>query len=344
MKNNHSITSYLTAFEDIKKRVHEARYKSFQAVNTELIKLYWDLGKTIVEKQEKEKWGDSTIDQLSKDLQNEFPSVKGFSRENLFRMKRFYQAYKANIIVSQLVTQLGWSHNFLIFSKCKDPLEREFYIRMTISQGWSRHTLEDKVSQKEFERWAVSQNNFKETLPIALATKGENLLKDDYNFSFLEISESLKEKKLESKIIENIDKFIKEMDCQLMFAGRQVKLEFSDEEFFIDFLFYHKILRSYIVIELKVGKFQPEYAGKMAFYLGAIENKFIDQKHDNPTIGIILCKEKNRDVVNASLKFIARPVGVATYKTYSNQEQLPTNIKEYFPNNDKLTTRLLKIL
>ena len=335
--------TYTKTLEDIKQKIYESRHQAFSAVNKVLINLYWEIGKTIVEKQESESWGDSTVERLAKDLQIEFAGIRGFSAQNLYRMRDIYIAYKDNSILSTLLREIGWSHNVVILHKCSDPQQREFYMKMVKLKGWSVRTLSDKIESKEFEKWAISQNNFSETLPATLARKGEVMLKDEYNLDFLEIEEEVLERELEDKIVSRIDKFLKEMDGNMMFSGRQVRLEVGKEEFFVDLLFYHKLLRSYIVIELKTNKYKPEYAGKMALYLGAIENQMNDKSHDNPAIGIILCKDKDRDVVETSLRVIARPVGVATYKTYKNTNELPSEISKYLPSTELIADKLLSL-
>ena len=329
MKDRVSEQSYLSTFQEIKKRVYEAQYKAFRDVNKQSISLYWDIGKMIVEKQRKEHWGSSVVEQLAKDLQAEFPGVKGFSTQNLWRMSEIYKKYVNNTILSSLMREIGWTQNISLLHKCRDQQAIEFYMRMTINRGWSVRTLEDRINNQEFEKWAINQTNFKDTLPRSLAVRGEVMLRDEYNLDFLEIADNAKERTIENKLMEHVDKFIKEMDGQLMFAGRQVKLNIGEEEFFIDLLFYHKKLRAYIIVELKIGKYKAEYAGKMALYLAGIEDTLVDKNYDNPTIGIILCQQKDRKVVETSLKVIARPVGVATYRTYEDNEKLPDDIGKY---------------
>jgi len=335
---------YVKTLAEIKARVYKARSQAFHAVNKELINLYWDIGKIIVERQKKEGWGMAVVEKLALELQLEFPGITGFSARNIWRMRNLYLLYEGKIILSTLSSEIGWWHNITIIIKCKNDQQREFYMRMTKMQGWSVRTLKEKIRNKEFEHWLLGQSNFTNTLPKDLTSKGELLLKDEYNLDFLGIEDEVSEREFESKLMQKIDRFIKEIGGNIMFAGRQIKFEIGEDEFFIDLLFYHKNLRSYIVIELKVDKFKPEYAGKMAFYLGLVEEKLIDNKHDNPSIGIILCREKNSKLVEASLRFIARPIGIATYRTYKDTRELPKNISKFLPTNQEITEKLLALV
>jgi len=335
--------SYKATLKQIKKRIYESRYKAFKAVNTQLIKLYWDLGKAIVEKQEKEKWGKSVVEQLSKDLELEFEGIRGFSFRNLWRMRQFYLIYRGSEKLTQLVSEIGWSHNIVIMNKCKDPLQQEFYIKMTIREGWSRSTLKDKIQTQEYERWALKQTNFDKTLTPSQARKAEVLVKDDYNFDFLLLEERKKERDLEAEIMKNIRGFLSEMDTYLSFIGNQVKLVLGENVFYIDLLFYHRILKCLVVIELKATKFKPEHAGKMIMYLSALEDKKT-LEGENPPIGIIVCKSKNRTIVEYTLKGMNKPIGVATYRTYRDQKELPEKIAKYLPSREEISTKLVDII
>lgn len=337
------LQSYTDTLKEIKARVQRARYMAFHTVNKELINLYWDIGKIIVEKQKSEGWGTNIVGRISEDLQNEFLGVRGFTRKNLLRMRRFYKKYMQNEKVATLSRQIGWWHNITILERCENDQEREYYMQMTKVQGLSVRMLREKIQNKEFEHWLLGQSNFKSTLPKELVKKGELILKDEYNLDFLEIEDEVAEKDLESRLIQKIDRFIKEMGGNIMFAGRQVRFEIGDDEFFIDLLFYHKKLRSYIIIELKTDKYKSEYAGKMALYLSLVEDNLVDKEHDNPAIGLILCREKNRDIVSASLRVIARPIGVATYKTYTSTIELPRNISKYLPPIEGIKRKLLAL-
>ncbi len=336
-------SSYQEVLKLIKKKVYEAQYRSFQAVNSELIKLYWEIGEIIASRQKKEKWGDSTVEKLAQDLQTEFPGIKGFSKRNVWRMKQLYETFENDKFLSQLVTEIPWGHNVLILTKCKDPLQREFYIKMTIKNGWSRSILEDKIADEEFERWALKQDNYKKRLPATISEKAEFVAKDDYNLDFLLLKDRHKEKELEQAITENIVQFLSTMGGDFAFLGRQYPLRISEKEYFVDLLFYHRRIKSLIAVELKVGEFDARDADQMGMYLAALD-KYDREKGENPSIGIIICKKKNREVVDLSLQFITKPIGVATYRTYKTKRALPENIKKYLPSPEELKNRLGKVL
>ncbi len=298
----------------------------------------------IVDRQEKEKWGKSVVEQLSKDVQIEFPGIRGFSSRNLWRMKDYYLTYKDNTKLPSLMAEIGWTHNIVIMEKCKDDLQREFYIKATIRQGWSTRTLGEKIETQEFERWALQQTNFDQSLPATQLEKAQRVVKDDYNFDFLLLEEKHKEREVEEQIIQNICEFLAEMDGYFAFVGRQVKVEIDDEdcdesEFFVDLLFYHRALRSLIAIDLKTTKFKPEHAGKMQFYLSALDDQ-VRLDGENSSIGIVVCKKKSRAVVEYTLRDVNRPIGVATYKEYNDKKYLPSDIAKYLPSKEDITKRL----
>ncbi len=273
MSSKISKQSYNSTLESIKERIYQSQYKAMQAVNKKLIALYWDIGQMIVEKQEKEKWGKSVVEQLSMDIQIEFPGIQGFTPRNFWHMRSFYLTYKDDEKLKPLVSEIGWSHNIKIMQACKDGIQKEFYIKSTIRQGWSRRALSDKIENQEFERWALQQTNFDKTLPATQAQKAQIAVKDDYNFDFLLIEEEHKEREIEEQIIRNICEFLAEMDGQFAFYGRQVKVEVDDEEFYIDLLFYHRVLQCLVAIDLKSTKFKPDHAGKMQYYLSALDDQ-----------------------------------------------------------------------
>ncbi len=336
-----TVNNYNLVLKSIKEKIIESQSRALSSVNRILIDLYWYIGKLIVEKQSKEVWGKSIVEQLSKDLQSEFPGIKGFSVRNLWNMRNYYLRYKDNTILQTLSAEISWSSNILLLNKCSNDKELEFYLQMTRSNSWSVRDLEYRLRSNEFDNFIQHQSNFSSTLNFKASSSIK--LKDEYNLDFLGIREDFAERDLESLIVKKIDAFIKEFDCNLMFSGRQVKLEFDEEEFFIDLLFYHKLLRSYIVIELKTTRFKPEFAGKMSFYLSAVESKLNQSGYDNPAIGIILCKEKNRNVVDTTLKFITRPIGVATFSVYERNTPLPSDISKYLPLTEEVENKLLKL-
>lgn len=334
MKNN--LNNYVAFLCQIKERIRSAQYEALKAVNKELINLYWDIGKMIVERQEKEGWGKAVVERLSDDLQKEFLGIVGFSVSGLWRMRHFYQTYYRNTKLAPLVREIGWSQNILIFEGCKDALEREFYIRMTRKYGWTKNTLALKIASKSYENTLISQTNFKQTVPEAIKNQAMLAIKDEYTFGFLELTENYNEREFEQAVLARMDKFLREMGGALAFVGSQYKITVGDKEFFIDILLYHRHLYSLIALELKIGEFQPEYVGKMQFYLAALDDK-VRTERENPSIGIILCKEKDRAVVEYTLKASHKPIGVAEYQVVKN---VPQNLKGALPTPEQIAILL----
>lgn len=330
---------YKQFLQILKARVAQAQYQALKAVNKELISLYWDIGRTITEKQEQFGWGENIVVQIARDLQTEFPGVRGFSRSNVFNMRRFYLTYKDDEKIQTLSGQIPWSHNTLILDKCKSPEEREFYLDQAVRHHLSYRALERKVSSNEYARYLQNQTNFPETLPPVQADRALLAVKDDYNLDFLGLAEEHTERELEDALILNITKFLSEMGGYFAFVGRQFRVEVSDGEYFIDLLFYHRKLKSLVAVELKAGKFEPEYAGKMQFYLSALDDK-VRLEDENPSIGIIVCRSKDRTVVEYTLRDVNRPIGVASYNQYERLEDIPERISKYLPSPDEIVDRL----
>lgn len=330
-------TWYPGFLTDIKSRIKSAQYAALRAVNKELVSLYWDLGQLIVQRQKEAGWGKAVVERLARDLQIEFPGVEGYSSKNLWRMRQFYEAYAEDSKLSPLVREIAWSHNLVILGSCKGSLEREFYIRMTKKHGWSKNVLIHQVEGKAYERTLTAQTNFKETLPAELQDRAVLTVKDEYTFGFLALSEEHEERELEAAILTRIEPFLREMGGVFAFMGSQYRLEVGDSEFFIDLLLYHRKLKCLVAIELKVGKFIPEYIGKMQFYLAALDD-LVKEQNENPSIGIILCKSKDRTIVEYTLKDARKPIGVSTYKVH---DSLPDDMKGLLPAPDQIA-RLLK--
>lgn len=328
--------NYQSFLKDIKERIRSAQYEALKAVNKELIVLYWDLGKMIVERQDKEGWGKSVVERLAKDLQKEFPGIKGFSVQNLWYMRQFYLTYRDNEKLQPMVGEISWSKHIIIMSKCKDDLEREFYIKMTKKFGWTKNVLIHQIESQAYERFLLNQTNFDQALPEKYRPQAKLAVKDEYTFDFLELGEEHSERELELALINNIRRFLIEMGGYFTFIGNQYRLEVGGDEFFVDLLLYHRKLRCLVAIELKVGEFKPEYAGKMQFYL-AVLNDTIRLAEENPSIGIILCKEKNRIIVEYALKDTTQPIGVSTYKITTT---LPEELQKYLPSGEEIAKRL----
>ena len=328
--------TYKDFVSDIKKRIKSAQYEAMKAVNKQAIQLNWDIGKMIVEKQEQLGWGKSVVEQLSKDLQKEFPRQRGWSAQNLWNMRQFYLEYKDKSNLQSLIGEIGWTHNILIMNKCKDYLEREFYIRMVRKFGWTVAILQNQIEGNSYAMYLTNQTNFEKTLPEKYKNQAILAVKDDYNFDFLDLSDKYSEKELEIALLKNIRQFLIEMGSDFSFIGNQYRIEVADKEYFIDLLLFHRKLQSLVAVELKIGEFIPEYAGKMQFYLSILNDK-IKLEHENPAIGIIICKSKNRTIVEYALNNVTQPLGVATYKLYSN---LPDKWKNLLPSNEKIAENL----
>lgn len=331
---------YLIFFTEVKEQVYKSQYEALKRVNKELIQLYWSIGKSIVLRQDQFKWGKSVVETLSDDLQKEFVGVKGFSVDNLWRMRKFYLNYKENEKLAPMVQEIGWSHNILILEKCKDDLEREFYIRMTRKYGWTKSVLVHQIEGKSYERFLLNQTNFDKTLEEKYRHQAKLAVKDSYSFDFLGMSEDYGEREMELELIKNIRSFLMEMGNDFAFIGNQHKLIVGEEEFYIDILLYHRKLRSLIAIELKTTKFKPEYAGKLQFYLTAL-NETVKTEDENPSIGIIICKGKDRTTVEYALKDMNSPMGVASYTL---KDELPQDMRELLPSAEEIAGHLEKYI
>ena len=327
---------YPRLLAEIKERVRAAQYEALKAVNTELVGLYWDIGRLIVERQADAKHGSAIADQLSKDLRAEFPGIGGFSRRNIFSMREFYLLYRDDERVQPLVAQIGWTHNLAILQRCKDPLEREFYLRMTSKFGWSKNVLIHQIDNQSYEKSLLGQTNFDQALTPELRAQAKLAVKDEYTFDFLELGEEHSERELERALIGRIEGFLRAMGGMFAFMGSQYRLNVDGEEYFIDLLLFHRRLRCLVAIDLKIGKFKPEYVGKMQFYLTALDRQ-VRQEDENPAIGIILCKEKNRTVVEYALHDARKPIGVATYEI---TRTLPQSLEGELPSPEDIAQLL----
>ena len=327
---------YKTFFKEIKERIYKAQYDALKAVNKELINLYWDIGKSIVAKQDKLGWGKAIVETLAKDLQKEFPGIQGFSSANLWRMRNFHLTYRTNEKLAPLVREISWTKNVIIMERCKDDIRREFYLKTTKKFGWTKDVLINQIEAVAFERFMANQTNFDKTVPEKYRHQAKLAVKDEYSFDFLELAEEHSEKELERALLENVRKFLIEMGGYFAFVGNQYRLEIDREEFFIDLLLYHRKLRCLVAIELKIGAFKPEYAGKMQFYLSALNDR-VKLPDETPSIGIILCKDKSRTIVEYALKDTKKPIGVSTYRL---TEKLPRELKKYLPSPEEMIERI----
>jgi predicted nuclease of restriction endonuclease-like (RecB) superfamily len=332
-------SEYLKLLNTIKSRIRAAQYEALKAVNKELIALYWDIGKMITDRQKGETWGKSIVKNLARDLQLEFPALSGFSTQNFWYMRQFYLLYHKNQNLQPLVGEISWTHNMVIMSKCKDPLEREFYLRMTRRMGWSKNVLIHQIENKTYEKTLVSQTSFEKTLPPAVKHQAKLAVKDEYIFDFLELGENHAEIELERALIFKINRFLVEMGGVFAFMGNQFRLEIEGREYFIDILLYHRRLRCLVAVELKVGEFMPEYVGKMQFYLAALDDR-LKEKEENASIGIILCKNKNKTIVEYALRETRKPIGVARYRI---TDKVPAKLRKDLPAPEQIKALLKEV-
>lgn len=330
---------YSNWIEDLKSKISKVRIKTALQINAQLLTLYWELGKEISEKVESAGWGSKVMDQIAIDLKHAFPELKGFSRRNLYAIRQWYQFYSAKFeFVPQAVAQIPWGHNRLIISKVKNLDEADFYCHQCIHHGWSREQLEIQIDKSLYKRIGRSANNFGTTLPEEQSKIAKEVLKDPYNFDFLGLHDDAQEREIENELVMHITQFLLELGKGFAFVGRQFKIEISETDYFIDLLFYHLELRSYIVVELKAGKFKPEYAGKLNFYLSAVDSQ-VKKEYDNPTIGILLCKKKDKIEAEYALRDINKPMGISEYRL---TEAIPENLKTQLPSIEELESDLIK--
>ena len=323
----------------LKAKIRSARNKLAFSINSQLLELYWEIGRDIAEKQQKSGWGSGFIEQIAVELKHDFPEIKGFSRRNIYAILQWYKFYGEKYqFVPHVVAQMPWGHNRLIITKIKNIEEAEFYCRASIWNAWDRDTLEIQIENKYYLTAGNSTHNFDHTLPAKQSELATQTLKDPYNFDFIGLENDALEKAIEDELTKHITRFLLELGKGFAFLGRQYKIEIGEHDHFLDMLFYHVELRCYIVIELKAGKFIPEYAGKLNYYLSAVDSQL--RKHDdNPTIGILLCKKKNKIDVEYALRDIHKPMGISEYILTN---AIPDNIKPQLPSVEELERELEK--
>lgn len=353
---------YISWILDLKQKIQQSQIKAAIQVNSALIEMYWDLGKEISERNFENTYGSGFFSQLSKDLRIEFPEIKGFSESNLKYCKRFYLFYNQENtirhqvgdeftnednqnrqqVVDELINNIflvPWGHHVTLMTKCSTSKEAYFYIKKTIENGWSRAVLLNMISGKLIESQGKTINNFSKTLPEYESELIRETLKDPYIFDFINITETYKEKELENALTENISKFLIELGSGFAFVGKQVEISVGNQSFFIDLLFYHIKLKRYIVIELKTGHFEPEFAGKLNFYVTAVDKQMRDE-NDNATVGMIICKDKNEIIAEYSLTDLHKPLGISSYEL---KKILPENFKSHLPSIEEVENELKKL-
>ena len=329
-------TGYADWLSDLKTRIHSAQQRAALAVNQELVLLYWQIGRDILARQASQGWGAKVIERLAHDLRAAFPDMKGFSRANLMYMRAFAEAWPDSAIVQQAVGQLPWGHNLVLLSKLKEPQQRLAYARRAIEHGWSRNVLNIHIETRSVEREGKALTNFDLRLPAPGSDLAHQTLKDPYVFDFLGVSKEADEREIESALVHHISRFLLELGAGFAYVGRQVPLEVGGDDFFIDLLFYHLKLHCYVVVELKAGAFKPEHAGKLGFYLSAVDAQ-MKSEQDAPTIGLLLCKSKNRIVAEYALRDSNKPIGVAEYQLI---ESLPAELQTSLPSIEQIEREL----
>ena len=319
--------SYSAFVGDLKQKIAEARYRASLSINREMILLYWGIGRDILARQEREGWGTKVIDRLAEDLRQAFPEMTGLSARNLKYMRAFADAWPDSEIVQRVVAQLPWGHNVSLLDAVKATDERVWYARQAIEHGWSRPVLVHQIESNLFVRQGSALTNFSRTLPAQQSELAQQLLKDPYTFDFLALGPDMLERDLERGLIEHLRSLILELGKGFAFVGSQYHLEVGGQDYYLDLLFYHLRLRCFVVIELKIEDFKPEFAGKMNFYLSAVDDQ-LRHEHDQPTIGIILCKGRNELIVEYALRDTSKPMGVAQYKL---SPALPPQLQQELP-------------
>lgn len=331
-------TGYGELLTELKARIRTAQIKAAISVNREMILLYREIGRQIFERQSRDGWGSSVVERLSMDLRREFPDIKGFSARNLWNMRSFYDSYKDQPILQQLVAEIPWGHNLVLMNSVNALDEREWYIRKTIEHGWSRNALAHQIESGLYQRQGQAVTNFELTLPSPQSDLAREVTKDPYVFDFLSLGEDAMERDLQKGLLEHIREFLMELGVGFAFVGSQYHIEVGGEDYHVDLLFYHLKLRAFVVIDLKMGKFKPEYAGKMNFYLSAVDD-VLRHSDDRPSIGIILCKGRQEVTVEYALRDMNKPMGVSKYEI---TRMLPQSIKENLPTTEELEAELAK--
>ncbi len=329
---------------DLKQRIHRSQIKASLKVNAEMLQLYWKLGKDIAERKIDAAWGSGFYRTLSHDLKQEFPDIKGFSETNLKYIKRFYLFYSQSDIIRQQVADelpeymvsIPWFHHVYIFTKCSSVDEAFFYINRTIEHGWSRAVLEHQVDLNLYQRDSKAVSNFTKTLPAPLSDLAQQVTKDPYTFDFLAVRDRYDEKELQKHLTQNMTKFLLELGAGFSFYGQEVHLNVAGDDFYIDLLFYHTKLHCYVVVELKTVKFKPEHIGQLKFYVTAVDNQ-LKAEMDNPTIGLLICKDKNDVVAGYTLSDIDSPIGISSYEIYN---KLSANFKSSLPTIEEIEKEL----
>ncbi|MEM7560250.1 MAG: PDDEXK nuclease domain-containing protein [Planctomycetota bacterium] len=356
--NEQELPGYAELLSEIKVQIRSAQLNAVRAVNRRLTVLYWEIGKSIVKRQQAEGWGKAVVDRLSSDLQTEFPDSRGFSSRNIWRMRSFYLAYRERLTnlpqavadlpgtelssperdaiapeLPQAVAEIPWGHNSVIIEKLKDPTQRLWYAVKTVEHGWARAVLIHQIESDAYARQGQAITSFETALPKPQSDLAQQIIKDPYNFDFLGLSAEVSERELEKGLIDHLRTFLIELGKGFAFVGQQYHLEVAEQDYYLDLLFYHVPLGCYFVIDLKVEDFKPEYAGKMNFYLTAVDES-LPNPTERPAIGLILCRQRNKTIVEYTLRDATKPIGVATYS------MVPPNLANELPTAEELQSVL----
>lgn len=329
---------YVKLLGELKDKIREAQVRARISVNQELLRLYWEIGKGIIERQAKTNWGDKMLSQLSKDLRSSFPGMKGFSLRNLKYMRTFSRAYPDFQFGQAPLAQLSYYHNITLLSKCPEEKERLWYANQALHHGWSRNIMVHHIEGKLYERKGKALTNFQSTLPAPQSDLAEASMKDPYILDFLSLCEKTREKELEDSLVEHMSEFLLELGVGFAYVGRQAKLSIGEEDFYLDLLMYHTKLHAYVAIELKTGKFKAEYVGKMNVYLSGLDDSHKMQK-DSPSIGIIICKTRDKVVAEYALRDISKPIGISEYQL---GKVLPDEFQSKLPSIEEIEKELKK--
>lgn len=322
--------------DELKRLILEKQYRVLKTINSETINLYWEIGEEIYKQQKEKGWGKSIVELLAEELQKEFPGAKGYSAANLWRMRNFYLTYHKSEKLAPLVREISWSNNIVIMEKCKDSLQREFYIHMTRRYGWTKRVLTNFIENQTYEKYLLNQTNFDSVLPEEIRKQAKLAVKDEYTFDFAELSPEYSEHELEVQLVNNVRAFLIEMGGDFTFVGNQYHLMVGSRDLYIDLLLFHRRLRCLVAIDLKIGEFEAEYAGKMQLYLTALDEQ-IRLPEENSSLGIIICKSKDKTYVEYALRQSNAPIGVATYQL---QNVLPEDMKSMLPDPEEIAKRL----
>lgn len=327
---------YPSILSELKATIRQSRLNALLSANAEMLLLYWKIGKTILDQQDQSGWGAKVIEQLAKDLKSEFPDMQGLSVRNLNYMRQFARTYSNREFVQASLAQITWYHHITLLAKVKNESDRLFYVQETAINGWSRDVMVMQIETDYLKRKGKATTNFKNSLPNPLSDLAQQITKDPYLFDFVSLADDYKERDLENALTEHIVKFLLELGAGFAFVGKQYHLNVGDTDFYIDLLFYHLKLRSYVVVELKTGKFIPEYAGKLNFYLSVVDD-ILKTDLDESSIGLLICKDKDKVVAEYTLKDINKPIGISEYKII---DSIPSNLNGKLPSIEELEKEL----